>query len=165
MKSTSIRLLVSAASTLMATAILTSASPSAYGQERMAATVPFSFHVASTTVEAGRYDIDSDATDPKVMLLTNLEDKSFVRMLTRGDVHNSKGIHVRLTFRDVSDTRPRLVFRCGSTGCTLSQIFTGEEGWELPANKLTGLESEHLEMVYLVRCLRTSAQSNNAGAQ
>src|ERR1700722_8957077 len=106
-----------------ATAVFLGAT--AFGQTTMRADVPFAFHITGGGVDAGRYDI-------------RLENGGIGKIVTvyNNDSHRSAlAVTFRLNAKPGEAIRPRLVFRCGDTGCALSEVWTVDGGYGLPQVK------------------------------
>lgn len=109
----------------------------AYGEQWMTAHIPFPFRAGATaSAPAGDYRIAPNYGNG-LTLLHQAGSQTYFPILKQGSVP------------DWRDSRPRLVFRCGSAGCALAQIFTGSEGWQMPTPKLSSAEKERLAVVYL----------------
>jgi hypothetical protein len=145
MKSIANRFLLSAASVLTASVLLTTGVSAVYAQDQLTAHVPFSFNAGKTPLEAGDYTIAPNSHATKgVVLLRNTDTGKSVLMLVQNAIYESK------------DNRPRMIFRCASNECTISQVFNGSDGWQFAAPKLSPAEKERLAVVYF-----NSSASNN----
>jgi hypothetical protein len=97
----------------------------AFGQTTMRADVPFAFHVPGGGVDAGNY-------------LIHLENGGIAKIVTiyNYDTHRSAlAATFRLDAKPGEAIRPRLVFRCGDTGCALSEVWTVDGGYGIPQGK------------------------------
>jgi len=96
----------------------------AYGQEMLSANVPFAFRVLAGKVSAGQYTVRIENSGGGYI----------------AEVRDRAARHAVLSFAHVIDSRdsrggttaPRLVFRCGETGCQLSEIWTLTGGFSVP---------------------------------
>jgi hypothetical protein len=114
MKSITNRLFVFAA-----TAVFFGAT--AFGQTTLRADVPFAFHVTGGGVDAGNY----------VIQLQN-----GVVSVHNNDSHRSAlALTFQLPAKPGEAIQPRLVFRCGDTGCVLSEVWTLDGGYGIPQAK------------------------------
>jgi len=123
-------------------AVLTLVTAVAYGQNNpLTATIPFAFHAANSNLPAGRYRVaraSGTMGGSGIMQLRNLETGKSVFLASRVPITDSE------------DTRPRLVFRCGESGCALATLWSGEgTGMEFATPKLPAAEKERSEVAYL----------------
>jgi len=99
----------------------------AFGQITMKADVPFAFSIPGGAGEAaGNYVINVDANGgTKVLRLYNI------------DTHHAA---IAITYRagggPLEKVDPRLLFRCGETGCALSEIWTPNGGYAVTHGKI-----------------------------
>ena len=131
MRSKVVRVLLSVAATI----VLASFVSTIQGQARLTAFVPFPFTTGTAPGAAGHYEIDPNYVSG-VTMLHNIDNRSYVAILRQGSLH------------DPVNGRARLVFRCVESGCALSQIFTGADGWQLSTPKPSPAEKERLAVVY-----------------
>ena len=97
----------------------------AFGQTTMRADVPFAFHVTNGGVDAGNY-------------LIQLENGGIGKIVSvyNHDSHRSVlAVTFQLSAKPGEAIRPRLVFRCGDTGCALSEVWTPNGGYGVPQGK------------------------------
>jgi hypothetical protein len=98
----------------------------AFGQNPMKASVPFSFSVRGGAVAAGDYVVNVDSHyGSKVVRLYNADTHQAAVALTFG-AGGGPAEHIQ----------PRLVFRCGDEGCALSEVWTANGGYALPQGKI-----------------------------
>jgi hypothetical protein len=97
----------------------------AFGQTTLRADVPFAFHVSGGGANAGNYAIQlENGLTGKVITVYN------------NDSHRSAlAITFPLFAKPGAAIHPRLVFRCGDTGCALSEIWTADGGYGIPQGK------------------------------
>jgi len=99
-------------------------SASAFAQGSLTADIPFAFHANKTNFPAGSYRVDADTTHGgvPVIVLRNKSDQSKAMALGTplGAPANNRA--------------PRLVFRCGDSGCDLRQVWTPEAGYSYPTH-------------------------------
>jgi hypothetical protein len=96
----------------------------AYGQTTLKADVPFAFAVPGGPAQAGQYTIQfENVAGSKVVHISNRETGRSVLTLSN-----------RLEGNVNHPIEPRLVFRCGEEGCRLSEIWTLNGGYSLPAS-------------------------------
>jgi hypothetical protein len=108
----------------------------AYGQDRLAANVPFSFRTIAGVQQAGQYAVVHDGD------VTKLEN-----LATR----NSTWVGIGVRDGDGQPNAPRLVFTCGNeSGCALTgvRIADGRE-WRFQAPKLKSSEEARVAVIYL----------------
>jgi len=98
----------------------------AYGQTTLKADVPFAFRMAGGTAAAGHYTVHLDNTaSGKIVRINNQQaHRSALSLANRLDSYSNKAI------------APRLVFRCAKAGCQLSEVWTPEGGYRLPAGRV-----------------------------
>lgn len=115
MKNTANRFfLVAAAALFLGTA--------AYGQNTLKADVPFAFQMPGVVSSAGHYTVRlAGSTNGQVARIENRETGRSV--LTVG---------YSLYWKTNTPIAPRLVFKCGETGCALSEIWTPAGGYGVP---------------------------------
>ena len=95
----------------------------AYGQTTLKANVPFAFAVPGGPAQAGQYTIQvENGAGGKVVHISNRETGRSVLALSN-----------RLEGNVNHPAEPRLVFRCGEEGCHLSEIWTLNGGYSIPA--------------------------------
>ena len=108
----------------------------AYGQDRLAANVPFSFRTIAGVQPAGQYGVVRDGG------VTKLEN-----LATR----KSTWVGIGVRDGDGQPNAPRLVFTCGNeSGCALTgvRIADGRE-WRFQAPKLKSSEEARVAVIYL----------------
>jgi hypothetical protein len=108
----------------------------AYGQDRLAANVPFSFRTIGGVQPAGQYAVVQDGDVTKLQ-----------------NVATGKSTWVGIGVRDGDNQRnaPRLVFTCGNeSGCALTsvRIADGRE-WRFQTPKLKASEEARVAVIYL----------------
>ncbi len=96
----------------------------AYGQT-LKADVPFAFRIPGGVAAAGSYDVHFDSIGSgRVVRLHNAE------------THRSvMSIPFSLNGNPTAASAPRMVFRCGETGCQLSEIWTGGAAYGFPVKR------------------------------
>jgi hypothetical protein len=97
----------------------------AFGQTTMRADVPFAFHITGGGVDAGHYDVrlENGGTGKIVTVHNNDSHRAAVAVTFQLSAKSGEAIH------------PRLVFRCGDTGCALSEVWTADGGYGIPQGK------------------------------
>ena len=140
MKLTAYRIIVSGVSLITAAVVLVGGIAVAFGQERVIAKVPFSFRAGESAMEAGNYELAPYSPSSHAALtLRNIDTRKTVAVLVQSPIYGAgRG----------ADTHPRLIFRCASAGCTISQVWTGIDGWQLSAPTWTAAEKERIAVVY-----------------
>ena len=137
MKFIAYRFLLSAASIVTASVLVTTSVSAMDGQNRLAAHVPFSFKAGKITLEAGDYYIAPNSLAIiSTLVLHNADTQKDVLMLVQNAIYQSK------------DNRPRIVFRCAARECVISQVFTGADGWQFVAPKRSLAEKDSQAVVY-----------------
>jgi hypothetical protein len=123
MKSIANRLFLFAAAAL-------SLGTAAYGQNTLKADVPFAFRMPGGVASAGQYTIRLDGvSNGQVVHINNWETG-----------HSALSVGYSL-YRNVNvPIVPRLVFRCGETGCALSEIWTPTGGYGVPVRHVRSPE-------------------------
>ncbi len=97
----------------------------AFGQTTMRADVPFAFHVPGGGVDAGNY----------VIHLENGGNEKIVNFYNNDSHRSALAVSFRLFAKPGEAIRPRLVFRCGDTGCALSEVWSLDGGYGIPQGK------------------------------
>lgn len=98
----------------------------AFGQTALRADVPFAFHVIGGGADAGNYAIQLDnGGTGKIVTVYNHDSHRAVLAVTS-----------QLVAKPGEVIRPRLVFRCGDTGCALSEVWTPDGGYSIPQRKI-----------------------------
>ena len=140
MKLTAYRIIVSGVSLVTAAVVLVGGIAVAFGQERVTAKVPFSFRAGESAMEAGNYELAPYSPSSHAALtLRNVDTMKTVAVLVQSPIYGTgRG----------ADTQPRLIFRCASAECTISQVWTGTDGWQLSAPTRTAAEKERIAVVY-----------------
>jgi hypothetical protein len=108
----------------------------AYGEDRLAANVPFSFRTIAGVQPAGQYAVVHDGA------VTKLEN-----LATR----RSTWVGIGVLEGENQPNSPRLVFTCGNeSGCALTgvRIADGRE-WRFQAPKLKSSEEARVAVIYL----------------
>jgi len=125
-------------SLLIATAGLALSAAAAYGQNLLAANIPFAFQTASGVYPAGEYRVTYVSHDGSVLRLQSV-----------GTGHSAI-TGMGTPNGNPNDKTPQLVFKCGSeSGCTLATVKMGDgRGWSYKAPKLKPSESERIAVVY-----------------
>ena len=124
-------------SSVFAAAVLAFGTPS-YAQDKVVADINFNFR--STTVDhpAGHYAIKAMRSGTLVFKLTNEETRRSVLLVGQ----------VPLSGKEREE--PRLVFRCNSVTCGLTEIWMGEYGaYKVAKPKLTPSEGERIAIIPL----------------
>jgi hypothetical protein len=115
---------------LLAAAVALGAAASR-GQD-LIATIPFDFHTSNGDLPAGTYTVTRKADN--VLLLSNWQARKGVIVLAQSRVSGDR------------ESRPRMVFYCGETGCSLTQVWTwAENGYAIRAPRP---KSSQLAVVY-----------------
>ncbi|HEY7338995.1 MAG TPA: hypothetical protein VH639_29160 [Bryobacteraceae bacterium] len=123
---------------LLITAVgLTLSAAAAYGQNKVAADIPFSFRTAGGMQEAGRYAAIPANLDGSVLRIQNLDTGKSVLLgigIPDGDYNK----------------RPRLVFRCGDkNGCVLAGVWMADgRGWSYNTPKMKAADRERVAVIY-----------------
>lgn len=99
-------------------------SSAAMAQTVLTAKIPFEFQFGATTLPAGNYKID--ASRALVTGLVLVQNSSTKDAAVRIGVHNET---------PGPEVRPRLVFRCGQSGCVLNQVWVPSAEYVYPAPK------------------------------
>jgi hypothetical protein len=108
-----------------------------WGQHRIVANVPFDFASSAGRMPAGHYDIVAGlGGNPNITRLRHEESNKSVLVLspTRLESRQSSG-----------PNSARLVFHCGDSGCSLSEIWpgNGNDGWYfIPPRKQSELKTQ-----------------------
>ena len=127
--------------TVMAAALtLIAGAAGVYGQTKLKAEIGFPFKMQSANLPAGTYE------------LARLGTGSTIFQLRSSDGHQNVLVSARYKIdeRPSSDVQPRLVFRCNSASCALSEIWTSDgSGYAAPRPKLSPIEKERLAVVPL----------------
>jgi len=140
MKSIAYRFMLSAASVLTASVLLTTGISVMSGQDRLTANVPFSFEAGQTTLAAGDYNIAPNSRAMKgVVQVYNVEKGHNILMLAQNPIYES------------NDNRPRIVFRCASDECAISKVFYGSDGWQFAVPELSPKDKNRTAVVYFNR--------------
>jgi hypothetical protein len=109
----------------------------AYGQTTLKADVPFAFAVPGGPAQAGQYTVEiKDLAGSKIVQISSNETGRSVLALPHRLVAPVNGV-----------IAPRLVFRCGEEGCHLSEIWTLNGGYSIPAGH--GRNPEYLASIPL----------------
>jgi hypothetical protein len=97
----------------------------AFAQTTMRADVPFGFHVSGGGVDAGNYliHVENGGTGKVVTIYNN------------DSHHSALAVTFQLFAKPGEAIRPRLVFRCGGTGCALSEVWTLDGGYGIQQGK------------------------------
>jgi len=104
-------------------------SGAAWAQNLMTADVPFAFQFGGVSLPAGHYKID-DLRSPgsiKVVTIQNNETKKA-----------SMSIGIPESAGRTTVGNPRLVFRCGDSGCALQQVWLPDAAYSYSVPKATG---------------------------
>jgi hypothetical protein len=118
-------------------AVTVVAAGAALAGNEVSAKVPFSFAVGTKTLPAGAYTIGQTGLGSPVLLLLDEHGKGAM-----ANPSSSNGVD--------REHRARLVFRCGASGCYLSQVWNGQRGWELYAPKnFTDRPDDRIAVIYL----------------
>ena len=88
----------------------------------LTAEIPFAFDAGNTHLQPGSYRLTASHTGSNAVLLAlyNLESKRATMAFAEGHADNFK-----------SDPQAKLIFRCGTEGCALENIWTGVYGSSL----------------------------------
>ena len=143
MKLTRYRMILSGVSLATAALLVVGGITVAFGQERTTAKVPFSFRAGESAMEAGNYELAPySASSHAVITLRNVDTRKTVALMVQSPIYAvGRG----------ADTNHRLIFRCVSGGCAISQVWTGIDGWELSLPKLTPGEKERIAVIRFTR--------------
>lgn len=96
---------------------------SAMAADLMTAQVPFDFQFGGVNLPAGQYRIDtSHGRLSGVILVQNRETRQAAVSIAIPNAISRVGDY----------DRPRLMFRCGESGCVLNQVRTGLEQYAYP---------------------------------
>jgi len=109
----------------------------AYGQTKITAEIPFSFRTAAGVQPAGQYAVIPANLDGDVLAIQSVE--------------TGRSTLLGIGARDgANDTRPRLVFHCGSeSGCALTGVWMSDgRRWAFKTPKIKPSEQEHVAVVY-----------------
>jgi len=109
----------------------------AYGQTKITAEIPFSFRTAAGVQPAGQYAVIPANLDDDVLAIQSIE--------------TGRSTLLGMGARDsANDTRPRLVFHCGSEGgCALTGVWMSDgRRWAFKTPKIKPSEQEHVAVVY-----------------
>ena len=101
--------------------------------------VNFNFRSISKDLPAGQYSVTALRSGSTLVLkLTNEKSRHGMLLVSQYEIHGDR------------DEQPRLVFRCNSSECGLSEIWMGgTEGYKVPKPKLTPPEGERIAIVPL----------------
>ncbi len=124
--------------TLILTAAALALSTAVYAQDKITATIPFTFRASDGTHEAGTYAVLSKTGDP-VLQLRNEANGHSVNL----KIGNPEG-------GGPGEARPRLVFHCQDDGgCVLAQVWTANgKGFSYPAPQVKAPKAESAVVVY-----------------
>ena len=109
-------------------------------RDRVVADVNFNFRSVGTDLPAGQYSVTALRSNSSTLILklTNEKSRHSVLLVSQYEIHGDR------------DEQPRLVFRCNSSACGLSEIWMGgAEGYKVPKPKLTPSEGERIAVVPL----------------
>jgi hypothetical protein len=126
---------------LIAAATFLVAAAAAYGQNFTRANIGFGFKMLSADMPAGTYEIAVDMGRRTVTfkLLSGSHDKAAQAALKYG-----------IGQKETADANPRLVFRCDSNVCGLSEMWLWDgSGYATNKPKLSPLEREQIAIVRL----------------
>lgn len=124
---------------MIAAAALTLGVSAAYGQGKLTANIPFEFKAGGATMPAGSYEltrIESLGGKP-AMKMADSDSKHAVALLSSYSV-SGKGSEAA-----------RMIFACGTSGCELAQIWTGEETGMAFTRHKKAAETERMAVVKL----------------
>ena len=98
----------------------------AWGQQMLIGTIPFNFRAVGINLPSGKYEIQTGLgalTD--IARLYNVESKKSILVLFNSRLYPPVNASIRPA---------RLIFRCGASGCALSEVWPGgaENGWRVP---------------------------------
>jgi hypothetical protein len=103
------------------------------------AKIPFHFRTSNAELPAGTYCVARGivSTSP-VLLLRNC------------DTGHGAIVMARSTAVDLSQRPPRMVFQCGSAGCSLAEIWgAADRGYVFPAPRRHAEGADRMTVVYL----------------
>jgi hypothetical protein len=125
---------------LILTAVALTGAAAVYGQDKVAADVPFAFRAAGTGFDAGTYYVAQSGHSGILMLLNQ-------------DSGRTKFVTTAAPAEDSRDASPKLVFRCGNqSGCALSAVsLANGRTWELKTPHLKPSEMERIAVIYFDR--------------
>ena len=143
MKLTAYRLVLAGTSLVTAALVLIGGISLAFGQDRLTANVPFSFRAGASTLPAGNYDLaPASVTSDRVIRLYNTDTHSGIVVSIQNPIYG---------YGRSADTRPRMVFRCRTGGCVMSEVWTGLDGWQFALPRLSAAEKERVAVMYYTR--------------
>ena len=118
---------------MLATAAVVVAG-SAYAQVKV--TVPFNFRIDRNELPAGTYNVSDPGRGARPTFAVSRVHGNSIFTMPVAPIYQSK------------DLRPRMVFRCGSAGCSLVELWDGERGYQWkPVNKEKG--DERIAVIYI----------------
>lgn len=100
----------------------------AYGQNIVKTEVPFAFQIPGVVSPAGNYTVRVDG----------VSSAKTVRLVNRDTGRSVMAMSQSLTRYSNTQIAPRLVFKCGETGCALSEVWTPAGGYSLPVSYVRG---------------------------
>jgi hypothetical protein len=109
-----------------------------YGQDKITATIPFTFRASDGAHPAGTYAVISKTGDAVLQLRNEA---------------NGQSVNLKVGTPEgggLGDARPRLVFHCQNDGgCVLAQVWTANgAGFSYPAPQVTASTPESAVVVY-----------------
>ena len=110
----------------------------AQSYDKVVADISFNFRSTSVDLPAGQYSIAAISTDGShIFRLRNEDTKQAVLLMSQYEITGKP------------DEQPRLVFRCDSSTCGLSEVWMGANGYKMAKPKLTRSEGERIAVVLL----------------
>lgn len=112
----------------------------AAAQAAQVATINFPFRTPTAELPAGRYQVETkNMGTGKYVELENLDNGKRILFHPSSPVNNVNG-----------NEKPRLVFACASSGCSLQRIWeSGSDGFDVMKRKTTPAEAERTAVVNL----------------
>jgi hypothetical protein len=121
---------------MILTASLITLGTAAYGQEKVVADVKFPFSTSGGAMPAGTYSVQKASSGGSaIVMLRNEQTRQAAILITN-----------RLSSYESGN--PKMIFRCGNSGCSLATITLGNgSGWEFRRPRLARAEKEILATV------------------
>jgi hypothetical protein len=121
-----------------ATALLFAATSYAQLSSKLVADINFNFRSGGAELAAGRYDVTVHKDGASTMFI-----------LRNQDTHKSAITVVNHMIAYENGAEARLVFKCNSVTCGLSEVWTPDGGYATPGAKLTPAEHERIAVIPL----------------
>ena len=110
----------------------------AQNYEKVVADISFNFRSPSVDLPAGEYAITPmTSSGVHVFKLTNEKSRQSVLLLSQYEIAGKR------------DEEPRLVFRCNSAACGLSEVWMGAAGYKIPTPRISRSEGERIAIIPL----------------